>query len=215
MRFQYLIIISSLFFFFVGTFLIYNSFQTKPYIDETKFNEKYLNLKNGDNENFKNLKNLYKTDKYINLDQGNAIITYSLLLLMFFYFKTNILNLISKINSLIIGIFTVLITFLSEIYVLLRDYERGEYPHWADSLGIPIFSSILLSLVLSIWIFLNYYLNKVSYFKTWFCSLIYITSLFSTIYILEGSFMHICSIFIWILFYQSFIEKINKKENTF
>ncbi|WP_134152104.1 hypothetical protein [Leptospira meyeri] len=189
--------------------------------------EKYLDLKNGDNESFINLKKQYKTNKYCNLDQGIAIITFSLFSSIFFFYKSISLHLISKLHSLTFGIISAFFTIYSEIYVVFRDYNRGEFPHWADSLGIPIFRSILLGLFLFPWIFVNYYISTIKSWnlalfdltlrykkkKFWFNFLSCITFLLTIIYIIDGSFLHVISTFIWILFYQSLILRLQKMAN--
>ncbi|PKA06491.1 hypothetical protein CH366_18775 [Leptospira harrisiae] len=210
MKIQYLLIIPFLFLIFVGTRLVYLSLNTKQYIDENKFTEDYSKLNINDNEKFLKLKNKYKTNKYQNLDQGITIINLSLLLFISVFQKKALFNLISKIHSLIIGIFSVLLTVFSEIFVIYRDYKRGEFPHWADSIGIPIFWSILLGLVLFLWIFMNYFLTKMPKINIWFYSLSVFSFLLSVIYILEGSYLHICAIFFWILFYLSLTIRSNK-----
>lgn len=56
-----------------------------------------------------------------------------------------------KRNILFLGISAPILTSLATYAALMIDFERGEFPWWADSLAIPIATEIPLFLVLLIW----------------------------------------------------------------
>ncbi|XDD46864.1 hypothetical protein AB3N60_01850 [Leptospira sp. WS39.C2] len=214
--------------FLFGLYLIYTSLKLKPYTDEKKYTEEYFKLKDGDNENFLKLKDKYKSNHYQTFDLGIAMITFSILFTLSIIFKENLFRFISKLHPLMVGSISVFSTITSEIYYLFRDANRGEFPHWADSLGIPIFQSMILGLILLIWLFLNYFLSKMDrytfvpldskfkYLKLdfWFYFLCLITIVLSIYFIFEGDYLQICSLFFWILYYLSLISQFNKTRRT-
>jgi hypothetical protein len=142
----------------IGILLIGYSVTLKPYSNLEEYEQKYLAL-DGDNksEQFFELRKTYLTEKYQFEDYGLTSIVLGIYMLIFFFkgwrlFK--IPNHKSKIG--LIGIIAVLISVFGYVGDLILESSRGSYPHWADSLGIPLMTEVpLMFIILLIWFALN------------------------------------------------------------
>ena len=96
--------------------------------------------------------------------------------------------------------------------------NRGSFPHWADSLGIPMASTFVVFIILLIW----YALNLIGIFKAfktgglvknlsldsinyWYAIILMLTIILTGVLILEGNFWQTTAGIIWSYFFLSLL----------
>ncbi|TGM61737.1 hypothetical protein [Leptospira vanthielii] len=187
----------------------------------------YFKLKSGQTEQFILLKEKYRTSKYIHHDVGLALIVFSILSFLTYRYRIKYNEIILRSNLYALGLFTVTFTIFSEIAVIFRDYNRGEYPHWADSLGIPIFQLLILGIIMIIWVIIHNYLytkterkliklsisNRIFLISPWILFISLITVVLSFFCIYEGNYLTEMSCFFWISYYANLNKQIKEKWN--
>jgi hypothetical protein len=132
----------------IGIMLVVFSLFMKPYRDEKSFSEKYselsASLETGGSisssvrsEQFHRLRRECETSKYRVLDYGITCILLSLMVSLFRRFES--LQSCPKHLLSYFGLALAFPTAFTGGYItdLLVAFERGEFPRWADSLGIP------------------------------------------------------------------------------
>jgi len=141
----------------VGTILLCFSFTMKQYTDEAAYQSAYKNIdrtKLGREQSFRefySLKDKFSTNKHRIQDYG---ITLFLLGWILYGITRNnwkdIRGPNSKSKLLAIGYGAAVLTVFGYIGDLFLEFWRGSYPHWADSLGIPLSGVPLLSVAVAI-----------------------------------------------------------------
>jgi hypothetical protein len=111
-----------------------------------------------------------------------------------------------------------LLSIIGYIGDLHLEMLRGSYPHWADSLGIPLMAVPVLIILSMIWIGLNliglrepfktgvrvYPLKRGTY-NAWYLSILIITVMLAVVLVSEGYFWQVIPGFLWIYFYISIL----------
>ena len=89
---------------------------------------------------------------------------------------------------LLLGLVLPVLSVAGYVFDLLQGFNRGEFPHWADSLGIPLMSVPIMLLLPLVWAgaHLVYGYRRfvpnvplrplLSWRATWFCALITVTA---------------------------------------
>lgn len=208
---------------------VYSTF-LEPYTNEEEYNSRYLEIKGDDRtEQFYTLRDEYLTMKYSLIDYGfTAIILGFIMIFIFRNGWSNFKSLPSKNWIKTIGFVAVLSTIICYVGDLFNEYSRGSYPHWADSLGIPLMSVVPMLIVLSVWYGLNLLgikgnfkynipisslrFNKVNY---GYLIISILTLIIIILVIIDGYFWMLIPGFLWLYFYISILtgrreEIINK-----
>jgi hypothetical protein len=215
----------------IGMALIIISYSYPIYSNEKVYQDKYMQLsgEEGDSEKFYKLRDEYLTPKYKLENYGitSIIIGFAILTISFIglnKFKTP--N--KKIWIVIIGIIAALLTNLADVGDLYLEMHRGSYPHWADSLGIPLMavpSFIVISLV---WVSINL-VGIIGNFKTgvtifpirlentnkWYLVILFLTIILTVLSVISGDFWMVFPGILWTYFYLSIIlgKSVAKVEN--
>lgn len=122
-----------------GIALFAFSLPLHPYTDENAFRAKYNELSTGQSNEYYKLHDDFLTHKYLLQDIGITLISIPSLFLLFYKLGRGRLN--SPKSKLLLILLAILLSILSVIgYVfdLFQGMDREEFPHWADSLGIPL-----------------------------------------------------------------------------
>ena len=212
--------------FFLGIILVLMSFHFNRYMNEQEYNDKYSQLSGGPNDSkaFYKLRDEYLTPKYRLINYGVTLLQLGLIMsiLSFIGFK-NLKSPNKKIWIILIGVLTALLSNIAYVCDLFLEMYRDSYPHWADSLAIPLMGVPLLFLLSLLWVALNllgisgkFTVNAlilpINFRKSnlYFIAISGITSLFFLIVLIFGSFWQVLPCFLWIYFYLSILSGKNK-----
>ena len=108
-----------------------------PYTDENAFQRKYGDMKEGDSAAFYALRNEMLTPKYKLQDYGVSTLLLSGLVAL----RRRIWQMTTPRSTLPIVAAALLAPILAAaafVFDLFQGQDRGDFPHWADSLGIPL-----------------------------------------------------------------------------
>ncbi len=137
----------------LGVSLLGYSFTLSPYKDTALFNSKYMEMTSGQSEAFYKLRDEMLTSKYRLEDYGISLLV--LALLVFFIhrkksMKTSALS--SRYWLIAFAISLPFITVAGYVYDLFNAQNRGEFPHWADTLAIPLMGVPFILISLLVWV---------------------------------------------------------------
>ncbi len=222
----------------IGLVLLGLSQTFERYTNEKEYNEKYMSLSAQENasEKFHELRKEYLTPK---IDLENYGITFTItgtifLILSIIGFR-NLRTPRKKVWIIVTGILAALLTNIFYVGDLFLEMYRESYPHWADSLAIPLMGVPFLIIVSLTWVGVNcigirgdFKLGvpllsiKLSHLDYWYASILTITILINISTIVSGYFWGVISGFLWIFFYLSIlvgrreakIEKLKTLPNT-
>ena len=142
--------------FFIGLLLFIYSLFLEPYTDIELFQEKYMQLSIGQNKEYYNLRDNMLTTKYIFQDIGLFLVLFSsLLFIMRKLGKGFLVTPKSKLLFILLAVFLPIVTSLGYVFDLMQALERGEFPHWADSIGIPLMGVPVIFIALLFWSLFN------------------------------------------------------------
>jgi hypothetical protein len=139
-------------FLFVGVAILGYAYSLSPYTDGAFFNERYMALSAGQSDEFWKLRDEMLTPKFQFQDYGGTFV--ALAVVLFFFSRKGWGQLKSPSSrATLIGIafFAPLLTAGSYVFDLFQAFDRGEFPHWADSMGIPLMGTPVLLVVLLVW----------------------------------------------------------------
>lgn len=210
----------------IGIGLIIKSTLYQRYTNEKAYQDKYMELtgEEGDSEKFYKLREEYLTPKFDFENYGITSIILGLGILTISLIGLNRLRTPSKkIWIVIIGIIAALITNVGYVGDLFLEMSRDSYPHWADSLGIPLMGVPFLIIISLGWVGLNLIGIKGD-FKTgvlifpirhdnlnlWYTIILALTIIITLWTILDGYFWQVVSGFLWIYFYLSILIGIRQ-----
>lgn len=200
---------------FIGYSLTLN-----PYTNEDEYEAKYFALEGSDRtEKFHELRKTYLTGKYELENYGLTLIIAGAYILILMFRGWNSFKIPdSKITITIIGLGAVLITVIGYVGDLCLEMYRGTYPHWADSLGIPLAVTPMLFAIFFVWYLLNLP-GLITPFKTgglvkeikmksinyWYLVIIILTIIITGFMIYEGDFWWTTAGLLWTYFYLSLL----------
>ena len=208
----------------IGIGLIIKSTSYQRYTNEKAYHDKYMELKKGDSEKFYKLKEEYLTPKIDFENYGITSIILGLGILTISVIGLNRLRTPSKkIWIVIIGIIAALITNVGSVGGLFLEMSRDSYPHWADTLMIPLMGVPILIFISLVWVGLNLIGIKGD-FKTgvlifpikydnlnlWYAIILALTIIITVWTIKDGYFWQVVSGFLWIYFYLSILIGIRQ-----
>jgi len=144
--------------FLFGLSLTIVSFSCDRYSDERAFNEKYMEIDSDENasEQFFELRNEYLSSKDDYFDYGITFVICALIILLLSVVASRGIRTPNKRWIIVsIGLLAAITTTMSYVIDLFIQMSRGSYPHWADSLGIPLSGAFGTLIVLLVWVGLN------------------------------------------------------------
>lgn len=210
--------------------LLWRSTTYERYTNSEEYNTKYLRLSDDENRSlkFQELRKEYLTPKFKLEDYG---ITLSLLSIPCFVIsaigicKLRTLN--SKGSIISVGILAALLTNIGYVGELFLEMGRESFPHWSDSLAIPLMGVPFLFMVSLLWVVVNL-LGIKGNFKTsvlifpfrfdklnyWYSSIIILTMVLLSWEAIGGKYWWILPNLFWLYFYFNILLGIRqtKKE---
>ena len=145
--------------FLFGLSLTIISFSCDRYSDKNAFNKEYMEIDYHDenkSEKFYELREEYLTSKDNYFDYGITFVICGLVTLLLSVIGIKKTRTPSKRWIIVlIGLLAALTTAIANIVDLSIQMFRGDYPYWADSLGIPLLGVFVIFIMLLIWVGFN------------------------------------------------------------
>lgn len=136
----------------LGIGVLTYSFTLPPYKDEKLFMEQYLSLENGQSAEYWKLRDEMLTPKFELQDYGGVLVLGAIVaFLMARKGWRNLASPKSRIRIILLAIALPFLTIAAYVFDLMLAFERGEFPHWGDSMGIPLMGVPFLLLIMLLW----------------------------------------------------------------
>jgi hypothetical protein len=207
--------IASIILLVIGLLLFSYSFKFDRYTNEQEYNDLYMSLGPSDSEKFYELRDKYLTPKFGLQDYGLTFF-FTGLIFLFFSYKGKTPS--KKFIIILVGFAAALLSNIAYVGDLFLEMYRESYPHWADSLGIPLMGVPVLLILSFVWVGLNLtgmsepfktgiqiLPLKKDNFNKWYFSILIVTILLTLIVIVDGYFWQVIPGFLWIYFYTSLL----------
>lgn len=123
-----------------------------PYGDEALFMARYMAMSAGQTQEYWSLRESMLSPKYQLQDYGGTLLV--LAAAVFWLARVGVRQLKSPKSRLALfglAFAAPLSSAGAYVFDLFQGASRGEFPHWADSMGIPLFAVPLILLVLLAW----------------------------------------------------------------
>ncbi|WP_287605085.1 hypothetical protein [Thiothrix sp.] len=136
----------------LGVVLCWYASTLSPYKNEQIFEERYMAMSVGKSEDYWKLRDEMLTPKFQLQDYGITLIV--LAVVAFAITRKGRIRLHAPHSAAILVILAFALPFISSggyVFDLFQAFFRGEFPHWADSLGIPLASVPIQTLILLGW----------------------------------------------------------------
>jgi len=135
----------------IGIGILVYSCTLEPYSNYDLFYEQYMALDHSQSSEFYALRDEMVTPKYLLQDIGISLI-------LFFLIAKSLLKLgkgkiVTPSKPLLIALAFVLplLTAAGSVFDLFQGLFRGEFPHWADSIAIPLAGVPIIFTILLVW----------------------------------------------------------------
>lgn len=215
----------------VGAIGFFYSLKLPAYKDGTFYQSQYMAISiepssQDASKKFHELRDSQLTNKYKTQDYSLTTFFIGVALLGFILLGGNqATSFKSKKKIIFLGIFSALIASGASFFSLMLDFDRGEFPWWADSLGIPIFTQEISQLLFLIVWAIGHFLFLRGQFECgkpifrldvlksnyWLSFIAFISLLLLLDCVARGSFMMIIPGILWIYFYLSLAAgRVNK-----
>lgn len=136
----------------VGVAILGYAYPMAPYTDEALFMERYMALSVGQSAVYSQLRDGMLTPKFQLQDYGCTLIAFAAgAFLVSRKGWRNLKSPHSRAALLTVAIAAPILTIGAYIFDLFLGFERGEFPHWADSMGIPLMGAPVLLFFLLAW----------------------------------------------------------------
>ncbi len=187
-----------------------------PYKDEALFMERYMALSAGQSAEYWQLREEMLTPKFQLQDYGGTLI--ALAVGVFLVSRKGWRNLKSpqsRAALLAVAFASPFLTVGAYIFDLLLGFERQEFPHWADSMGIPLMGAPVLLVILLAWSGAHLALLRSPYRPAllsqaaslkanwWLLSLAAITAALVLLCVSVGQYWYVFPGTVWLYFYVS------------
>jgi len=140
----------------LGIGLLAYSLTLAPYKDEQAFMKQYLAMHSGQSQEYFALRDAQLTLKYPLQDFGiQVLISAILLALLARQGRIRINSFRSRAMAASTAALLPILCVGGYVFDLLQAFDRGEFPHWADSMGIPLMGAPVLLVFLWFWAFAN------------------------------------------------------------
>ncbi|WP_035383459.1 hypothetical protein [Ferriphaselus sp. R-1] len=136
----------------IGAALWSYALTLSPYKNEQLFMERYISMSAGQSEEYWKLRDEMLTPKFQLEDYGVTLA--AIAVVMFFVTRKGQVRLQSPNSRNTLIMLAITLPFLSVggyVFDLFQAYNRGEFPHWADSMGIPLMGVPIQFIILLVW----------------------------------------------------------------
>ena len=214
-------------FLLIGILLISYSLTLEKFTNETAYNERYLaidsSLSTASTE-FAALRDEYLTPKFMVENYGfTTLILGVIILIMSTMGYERVKTPSNRIWLVSVGVFSSVLICLAYVGDLFLEMYRGSYPHWADSLGIPLMSVPFILFIFLIWTGIILIWIKSPFISgvallplnlrksdKFLLIVLFLTILILVYLLVIGSFWMIMPCASWIYFYMSIIQGKNQ-----
>ncbi|MEW5786926.1 MAG: hypothetical protein AB1899_03630 [Pseudomonadota bacterium] len=200
----------------VGIAILAYAYSIAPYKDEALFMERYMALSAGQSNEYWQLRDEMLTPKFQLQNYGGTLVT--LAVAVFFVSRRGWQQLKSpksRVALLGLAFATPFLTVGAYVFDLLQAFDRGEFPHWADSMGIPLMGVPVNLVVLLLWsgahlaflrgpyqpVFLSQAISRQA--NWWLLVIAALTALLSVLFAFEGAYWYAIPGVAWLYFYVS------------
>jgi hypothetical protein len=136
----------------VGVAILAYAMSIAPYKDETLFMERYMALSAGQSAEYWKLRDEMLTPKFQLQDFGGTLVAVSFgVFLVSRKGWRNLKSPKSRATLFLLAFAAPSLTAGAYVFDLLQGFARGEFPHWADSMSIPLMGMPVLLIVLLAW----------------------------------------------------------------
>jgi hypothetical protein len=135
----------------IGAALFAFAFSMAPYKDEKLFMERYLGMSAGQSKEYWALRDEMLTPRFQLQDYGLTFVAIGLLTALVLRRRAHVSAPNSRAALIVIALAAPFVTVAGYVFDLLLAATRGEFPHWADSMGIPLSGVPFQLLLLLIW----------------------------------------------------------------
>lgn len=136
----------------VGATLIGYAYSLPRYKDEALFMERYMALSDGQSSEYWQLRDEWLTPKFELQDYGGTLVALSAgVLLVSRKGWRQLRSPRSRVTLFGLAFAAPLLTIFAYVFDLLQGFARGEFPHWADSIAIPLMGVPNLFLIFLAW----------------------------------------------------------------
>ncbi|MCL2636639.1 MAG: hypothetical protein FWD50_08475, partial [Betaproteobacteria bacterium] len=136
----------------VGVALLGYTFSISPYKNEALFEERYMALSDGQSKEYWELRDEMLTPKFQLQDYGGTLVALSIgIILVSRKGWQRLKSPKSGARLLGLAVAAPILTVGALVFDLLQGFSRGEFPHWADSMGIPLMGAPVLLGILLVW----------------------------------------------------------------
>lgn len=210
----------------LGIILVGYSLTLEPFTDIDVFMEKYMSMTHEQSTEFFKLREDMLTPKYRFQDTGiMLILCTSVVMLLLKVSNGKIQSPKKKSSFIILSIALPFITVSGYIFDLFQAMDRIEFPHWADSLGIPLLGAPIQFAILLIWSLAHLGFVKnvksqslsfeiIKNLKPW---LIFVSSITFIIILMSayyGQYWYVFPGLIWLYYYLSLGANRLTRQNT-
>jgi hypothetical protein len=201
----------------IGVALIAYAISLPPYKDEELFMERYMNMTVGQSKEYWKLRDEMLTPKYKLQDYGGTLVAIGAGLL--FITRTGRVRIRVPKTRVTLIVLAFIAPFLSVgafVFELFLGAARDEYPHWADSLGIPLMSVPVQLVFLLLWAVAHLGFLRSTYApeiplalalsrksNLWLLLVSSITAVLGALFVAEGAYWYAIPSTIWLYFYLS------------
>jgi hypothetical protein len=200
----------------VGVAIIGYAYSIAPYKDEALFIERYMALSAGQSNEYWKLREGMLTAKFLLQDYGGTLVALSVgVLLISRQGWQHLKSPKSRITLPGLAVAAPVLTISAYVFDLFQGFARGEFPHWADSMSIPLMGAPALLLVFLAWsgahlAFLRgtYRSERLSYALSpqanwWLLTIAAITALLVALSAALGQYWFAIPGVVWLYFYLS------------
>jgi len=136
----------------IGVAILGYAYSLAPYKDEALFTERYMAMSDGQSKEYWKLRDEMLTPKFQLQDYGGTLIALSIgVLLVSRKGWRHLKSPKSRATLFGLAFAAPLLTVGAYVFDLLQGFARGEFPHWADSMAIPLMGVPVLLLLLLVW----------------------------------------------------------------
>lgn len=200
----------------IGIAIIGFASSLAPYKDEALFTKRYMALSNGQSTEYWKLRDEMLTPKFQLQDYGGTLV--AIAAAVFIVSRKGWRQLKSpNSRAALFGIAFVapFLTVGGYVFDLFQGFGRGEFPHWADSMGIPLMGVPVMLVVLLVWSGAHLAFLRRSYQSTplavalsrksnwWLLSVAAITALLMVLCASVGQYWYAIPGVLWLYFYIS------------
>jgi hypothetical protein len=206
----------------LGLLIFAYSFALDAYTDAEAYNEAYLSIdreelgREASFEAFHKLRQEYLTNKFRYQDYGITFVSLGLFLIIVGRKGwSNVSSPNAKWKTVLLGFGAALLTTVGYVGNLFLEFFRGSFPHWADSLGIPLAGLPIMVIIFVSWAAVNMIgLGKyapsapisnmgIRNINWWYGILSLLTALITLLCVCDGFFWLVLPGLLWLYFYLS------------